>query len=179
MASQQQICFNSFTCCHSETEDTDQNCYLYQNCYLAPSQYFDTWPTSPSTEPETSDIWLTTTSASCKKLESLHHNLHCWLQTQSKDFVCLFVLICLLLFVVSLFAFFFYKITLVEFSLLNIDPMRSNEYEIHTPIKSQQHLKFHPNQLRTLWDNPCTSFLFLKPKWPWIKAKAPQPTIKV
>ena len=43
--SQGQICSENFTCCHTEIEVADQTFYLTQ------SQYTDTGPTSPITEP--------------------------------------------------------------------------------------------------------------------------------
>ena len=43
--SQGRICSDKFTCCHTEIEVADQTFYLTQ------SQYTDTGPTSPSTEP--------------------------------------------------------------------------------------------------------------------------------
>ena len=45
--SQGRICSDSFTCCHTEIEVADQTFYLTQ------SQYTDTGPTSPSTDPIT------------------------------------------------------------------------------------------------------------------------------
>ena len=46
-ASQGRICSDRFTCCHTEIEVADQTFYLTQ------SQYTDTGPTSPSTDPIT------------------------------------------------------------------------------------------------------------------------------
>ena len=43
--SQGQICSDNFTCCHTEIEVADQTFHLTQ------SQYTDTGPTSPSTDP--------------------------------------------------------------------------------------------------------------------------------
>ena len=43
--SQGWICSDNFTCCHTETEVADQTFHLTQ------SQYTDTGPTSPSTDP--------------------------------------------------------------------------------------------------------------------------------
>ena len=43
--SQGRICLDNFTCCHTETEVADQTFHLTQ------SQYTDTGPTSPSTDP--------------------------------------------------------------------------------------------------------------------------------
>ena len=45
--SQGRICSDNFTCCHTETEVADQTFHLTQ------SQYTDTGPTSPSTDPIT------------------------------------------------------------------------------------------------------------------------------
>ena len=42
---------DNFTCCHTETEVADQTFYLTQ------SQYTDTGPTSPSTDPTTPGAW--------------------------------------------------------------------------------------------------------------------------
>ena len=47
--SQGRICSDNFTCCHTEIEVADQTFHLTQ------SQYADTRPTSPSTDPITSD----------------------------------------------------------------------------------------------------------------------------
>ena len=44
-ASQGRICSDNFTCCHTEIEVADQTFRLIQ------SQYTDTGPTSPSTDP--------------------------------------------------------------------------------------------------------------------------------
>ena len=49
--SQGRICSDNFTCCHTEIEDADQTFYLTQ------SQYTDTGPTSPSTDPITPGAW--------------------------------------------------------------------------------------------------------------------------
>ena len=49
--SQGRICSGSFTCCHTEIEVADQTSHLTQ------SQYTDTGPTSPSTEPVTPGAW--------------------------------------------------------------------------------------------------------------------------
>ena len=46
-ASQGQICSDNFMCCHTEIEAADKTCHLTQ------SQYSDTGPTSPSTDPIT------------------------------------------------------------------------------------------------------------------------------
>ena len=45
--SQCRICSDNFTCCHTETEAA------YQSFHLTQSQYTDTGPTSPSTDPIT------------------------------------------------------------------------------------------------------------------------------
>ena len=45
--SQGRICSDNFTCCHTEIEVADQTFHLTQ------SQYTDTGPTSPSTDPIT------------------------------------------------------------------------------------------------------------------------------
>ena len=49
--SQGRICFDNFTCCHTEIEVSDQTFYLTQ------SQYTDTGPTSPSADPITPGAW--------------------------------------------------------------------------------------------------------------------------
>ena len=49
--SQGRFCSDSFTCCHTEIEVADQTFYLTQ------SQYTDTGPTSPSTDPITLGAW--------------------------------------------------------------------------------------------------------------------------
>ena len=49
--SQGRICTDNFTCCHTEIEATDQTFHLTQ------SQYTDTGPTSPSTDPITPGAW--------------------------------------------------------------------------------------------------------------------------
>ena len=49
--SQGQICTDSFTCCDTEIEVADPTFYLTQ------SQYTDTEPTSPSTDPITPGAW--------------------------------------------------------------------------------------------------------------------------
>ena len=49
--SQGWICSDNFTCCHTETEVADPTFYLTQ------SQYTDTGPTSPSTDPITPGAW--------------------------------------------------------------------------------------------------------------------------
>ena len=49
--SQGRICSDNFTCCHTETEVADQTFHLTQ------SQYTDTGPTSPSTDPITPGAW--------------------------------------------------------------------------------------------------------------------------
>ena len=49
--SQEQICSDSWTCCHTEVEVSDQTFYLTQ------SQYTDAWPTSPSADPTTPGAW--------------------------------------------------------------------------------------------------------------------------
>ena len=45
------ICSDNCTCCHTEIEAADQTFYLTQ------SQYTDTSPTSPSTDPVTQGAW--------------------------------------------------------------------------------------------------------------------------
>ena len=49
--SQGRICSDNFTCCHTEIEVADPTFYLTQ------SQYTDTGPTSPSTDPITPVAW--------------------------------------------------------------------------------------------------------------------------
>ena len=49
--SQGQICSDNFTCCHTKIEVADPTFYLTQ------SQYTDTGPTSPSTDPITPGAW--------------------------------------------------------------------------------------------------------------------------
>ena len=49
--SQGQICSDNFTCCHTEIEAADPTFYLTQ------SQYTDTGPTSPSTDPIRPGAW--------------------------------------------------------------------------------------------------------------------------
>ena len=49
--SQGQSCSDKFTCCHTEIEVADQTFHLTQ------SQYTDTGPTSPSTDPVTPGTW--------------------------------------------------------------------------------------------------------------------------
>ena len=49
--SQERICSDNFTCCHTEIEVADQTFYLTQ------SQYTDTGPTSPSADPITPGAW--------------------------------------------------------------------------------------------------------------------------
>ena len=49
--SQEQICSDNFTCCHTEIEVADQTFHLTQ------SQYTDTGLTSPSTDPITPGAW--------------------------------------------------------------------------------------------------------------------------
>ena len=49
--SQGRICSDNFTCCHTEIKVADQTFYLTQ------SQYTDTGPTSPSTDPITPGAW--------------------------------------------------------------------------------------------------------------------------
>ena len=49
--SQEWICSDNFTCCHTEIEVSDQTFYLTQ------SQYTDTRPTSPSADPITPGAW--------------------------------------------------------------------------------------------------------------------------
>ena len=49
--SQGRICSDNFTCCHTEIKVADQTFYLTQ------SQYTDTRPTSPSTDPITPGAW--------------------------------------------------------------------------------------------------------------------------
>ena len=50
-ASQGRICSDNLTCCHTEIEVADQTFHLTQ------SQYTDTGPTSPSTDPITPGAW--------------------------------------------------------------------------------------------------------------------------
>ena len=45
------VCSDNFTCCHTEIDVADQTFYLTQ------SQYADTGPTSPSTDPITPGAW--------------------------------------------------------------------------------------------------------------------------
>ena len=49
--SQGRICTDNFTCCHTEIEVAGQTFYLTQ------SQYTDTGPTSPSTDPIMPGAW--------------------------------------------------------------------------------------------------------------------------
>ena len=49
--SQGRICSYNFTCCHTEIQVADPTFHLIQ------SQYTDTGPTSPSTDPITSGAW--------------------------------------------------------------------------------------------------------------------------
>ena len=49
--SQGRICSDNFTCCHTEIEVADPTFHLTQ------SQYIDTGPTSPSTDPITPGAW--------------------------------------------------------------------------------------------------------------------------
>ena len=49
--SQGRICSDNFMCCHTEIEAADQTFYLTQ------SQYTDTGPTSPSSDPITPGAW--------------------------------------------------------------------------------------------------------------------------
>ena len=49
--SQGRICSDNFTCCHTEIEVADQTFHLTQ------SQYADTRPTSPSTDPIPPGAW--------------------------------------------------------------------------------------------------------------------------
>ena len=49
--SEGRICSDNFTCCHTEIKVADQTLYLTQ------SQYTDTGPTSPSTDPITPGAW--------------------------------------------------------------------------------------------------------------------------
>ena len=51
VVSQGRICSDKFTCCLTETEVADQTFYLTQ------SQYTDTGPTSPSSNPITPGVW--------------------------------------------------------------------------------------------------------------------------
>ena len=53
--SQGWTCSDNFTCCHTEIEAAGQTFYLTQ------SQYTDTGPTSPSTDPITPGAWQGTT----------------------------------------------------------------------------------------------------------------------
>ena len=48
--SQGRVCSDNFTCCHTEIEVADQTFHLAQ------SQYTDTGPTSPSTDPITPGV---------------------------------------------------------------------------------------------------------------------------
>ena len=48
---QGRICSDNFTCCHTEIQVADQTVHLTQ------SQYTDTGPTSPSTDPITPSAW--------------------------------------------------------------------------------------------------------------------------
>ena len=50
--SQGRICSDNFTCCHTEIGVADQTFYFTQ------SQYTDTGPTSPSTDPIMPGAWL-------------------------------------------------------------------------------------------------------------------------
>ena len=49
--SQERICSDNFTCCHTEIEAADQTFYLTH------LQYTDTGPTSPSVDPITPGAW--------------------------------------------------------------------------------------------------------------------------
>ena len=49
--SQGRVCSDNFTCCHTEAEDADPTFHLTQ------SQYTDTRPTSPSTDPLPPGAW--------------------------------------------------------------------------------------------------------------------------
>ena len=51
LTSQQRICTDNFTFCHTEIEVADQTVFLTQ------SQYPDTGPTSPSADPLTPGAW--------------------------------------------------------------------------------------------------------------------------
>ena len=51
--SQGRICLDNFMSCPTEVEAADQTFYLY----LTQSQYTDTWPTSPSTDPMVPGAW--------------------------------------------------------------------------------------------------------------------------
>ena len=51
MLSQGRVCSGNYTCCHTEIEVADQTFHLTQ------SQYTDTGPTSPSTDPITPGAW--------------------------------------------------------------------------------------------------------------------------
>ena len=51
VVSQDRICSDNFTCCHTEIEVADQTFHLAQ------SQYTDTGPTSPITDPITPGAW--------------------------------------------------------------------------------------------------------------------------
>ena len=53
--SQGRICSDNFTCCHTEIEVADQTFHLTQ------SQYTDTGPASPSTDPVTPGAWYDST----------------------------------------------------------------------------------------------------------------------
>ena len=53
--SQGRICSDNFTCCHTEIEFSDPTFHLTQ------SQYTDTGPTSPSTDPITPGAWQVAT----------------------------------------------------------------------------------------------------------------------
>ena len=49
--SQERICTDNFTCCHTEIEAADPTFHLTQ------SQYTDTGPTRPSADPRTPGAW--------------------------------------------------------------------------------------------------------------------------
>ena len=49
--SQERICSDKFTCCHTEIE------VAYQTFHLNQSQYTDTGLTSPSADPITPGVW--------------------------------------------------------------------------------------------------------------------------
>ena len=62
--SQRRICSDNGTCCHTGIEVADQTFYLTQ------SQYTDTGPASPSTDPITPGAWQVATGVLLKKKKS-------------------------------------------------------------------------------------------------------------
>ena len=62
--SQGRICSDNFTCCHTEIEVADQTFHLTQ------SQYTDTGPTSPNTDPTTVQWYDSTLENSPRKRDS-------------------------------------------------------------------------------------------------------------